>query len=455
MMTDLKSAAAALSGLCGEGAGVLAAVSGGLDSMCLLHLLTHWGQAQGLQVTAAHFNHRLRGENADRDEAFVRQICTQWGVPLVCGSGDVRALAEEAGLSVEEAARNLRYDFLEQHRAALNCTCILTAHHADDHAETILLNLLRGTGARGLAGIPAVREQIFRPFLGITRAELEIYAKTHSIPHVEDETNAQLDATRNVLRHKVLPVLRELNPRAVENMARTAELLAADDDALTAQAEKLLRSCGSVTEHGAELKVSACEEAPPAVVSRALLMLMSQVAASRRDLSRTHVAAAQALLETGCAGQTVSLPYGMTALRTADGLRIQRQTTPLPREAALQVGQSVTFGHWIVTLSDAPQAGAYAYPLSLPEGADLSVSGWHSADRMSLPGSRGSRTLKRLAADRGISPAERDRLPVLRVNHRPAAVPGIGVDTEFTPNGEETAVLVTFLKQTEENHHEK
>ena len=141
---------------------VLCAVSGGLDSMCLLHFLSEWGREQGARVTAAHFNHQIRGEESDRDEAFVRDWCAAQNVPFVCGRGDVPAAAAESGLSLEEAAREMRYAFLEEQRRLLGCSFILTAHHTDDNAETMLLNLLRGTGLRGLTGIPAVRDGIFR-----------------------------------------------------------------------------------------------------------------------------------------------------------------------------------------------------------------------------------------------------------------------------------------------------
>ena len=140
---------------------VLAAVSGGLDSMCLLHLLATWGKENHVAVTAAHFNHQLRGEAADRDEAFVKKVCEEWGIPCVCGRGDTRACAEQEDFSIEEAARNLRYDFLEQTRRQTGCATILTAHHADDNAETMLLNLIRGTGIRGLTGIPPFSQDSF------------------------------------------------------------------------------------------------------------------------------------------------------------------------------------------------------------------------------------------------------------------------------------------------------
>ena len=223
--SDLAAAKACLTGLCGAEAPVLAAVSGGLDSMCLLHLLATWGRERNLNVAAAHFNHQLRGAESDRDERFVRDWCGAHEIPFVSGRGDVRALAARKRRSLEEAAREARYAFLNQQKTALGCRCVLTAHHADDNAETMLLNLLRGTGLRGLTGIPPEREDLLRPFLQVTRQELADYAGAHDVPYVEDSTNQMDDAARNVLRHQVLPVLRQLNPRAVENMSRTADLL--------------------------------------------------------------------------------------------------------------------------------------------------------------------------------------------------------------------------------------
>ena len=316
-----------------RGGRVLCAVSGGLDSMCLLHFLHTRGE--GLTVLAAHFNHQLRGGAADRDEAFVRDWCAGVDIPFVSGSGDVRELAEREGLSVEEAARTLRYAFLEETAAREGCAAILTAHHADDNAETMLLNLLRGTGIRGLAGIPEVRGNILRPFLRITRAELAEYAAAHNIPHVEDETNQLDDAARNVLRHRVLPVLRELNPRAVENMIRTAELALRDEEALTQAAEELLEQGGGEPGQSAWLPVSACGGQPPAVLTRAVRMMLERTCGRRKDLTAAHTEAVLELLRS-LPGKAVSLPYGLTARREAEVLRIC--CTGVPEAAELRPG---------------------------------------------------------------------------------------------------------------------
>ena len=204
-MNELTAAAEFLRGRFPHGGRVLCAVSGGLDSMCLLDYMT---RQPSFSVGAAHFNHCLRGAEADRDEAFVRDFCAKRRIPFVSGSGDTRSLAEREGLSTEEAARRLRYEFLNKAAEDGGYDAILTAHHADDNAETVLLNLVRGTGSAGLAGIPQVRGNICRPFLRIPRAELAAYAAAHGVPHVEDSTNDDPDAAaRNALRSSVMPVL--------------------------------------------------------------------------------------------------------------------------------------------------------------------------------------------------------------------------------------------------------
>ena len=443
---DLSAAKRFLEDLCGAECGsVLCAVSGGLDSMCLLHLLSVWGRQRNVAVTAAHFNHHLRDEPSDRDEAFVRDWCAAHDVPFVCGGGDVRAFASEMGKSIEEAARELRYAFLEAQKQALGCQWILTAHHADDSAETQLLNLIRGTGLRGLTGIPAMRGDVARPFLRVTREELAAYAAEHDIPYVEDETNLDPDAAaRNLIRLRVMPLLKELNPRAGENMARTAEQLARDGDVLDALAEALLREACRCGDGAVRLDAEVCLAAEPAVLRRAVLDALARVAGYRKDLTARHVEAVCGLL-CGTPGKTLSLPYGLTA-RREESVLVIAGTERLPEETAIAPGETADFGCWQVCLA----AEGPGRKLYLPEGARLTVTRWDRNDRMSLPGSRGARSFKRLCAERGISPAERDAMPVLRVDGKIAAAPGIGVDLEFMPRNDCAAGFIMFEKKTEE-----
>lgn len=439
--TDLAAARETLSAHCAPPTTVLAAVSGGLDSMCLLHFLTTWGRARGIDVTAAHFNHHLRGAESDGDEAFVRSWCADHGVPLVCGGGDVGALAAERGLSLEEAAREARYAFLTEQQARLGCTWLLTAHHADDNAETLLLNLLRGTGLRGLCGIPPCRDGILRPFLQITREELAAYAAEYQIPYVEDSTNALDEAARNVLRHRVLPILKELNPRAVENMVRTTALLRQDEEALAAEASRLLEAETVCADGSVCLRTSALARVPEAVGSRAVLAALAAVGGHEKDLTAAHVQAVLALRQ----GQ-LSLPYGVTAVREQDCLRLFR-SGDAPGAQPISVGETVRFGSWRVTL--AAGAGTEGIEVSLPAEAALSVSVWDPKDRLN------GRTLKRLWAERGVAPTERDALPVLRADGTAVTAARLGLyDEKFAPCRYETAARVIFYN-TEENEHEQ
>lgn len=449
MTSDLRTAREFLDGMSGgvQPTPVLCAVSGGLDSMCLLHLLTTYGRARNMAVTAAHFNHQLRDAESDRDEAFVRNWCAEHDVPLVCGRGDVRALAAEEKLSLEEAARTARYQFLAQQQRLGGYTFVLTAHHADDNAETLLLNLLRGTGLRGLSGIPEFRGCIARPFLQVTRQELAAYAAQNGIPHVEDSTNEEDEAARNVLRHKVLPVLRELNPRAVEHMSRTTELLAQDEQALSCAAGQLLRKA-KLEERRAAVAAELLQDEERAIVSRCIWAMLCHVSGRQKDLGRLHVDAVYNLLRGG-AEKEVSLPYGMRARKEKDTLVVWK-TEPLPQARALMVGERLLFGNWFVELTE--DGGR---ELALPEDAEVAVTLWRKEDRMTIAGERGPRSFKRLCADRGIPPAKRDQLPVLRVNGRPAAVPGIGIDLAFVPENADHITTYVRFQEKEENIYEK
>ena len=207
--------------------------------MCLLHWLCSQGD---LQVIAAHYEHGLRGEESLRDAAFVEDFCKKIGIPCIVEHGEVGAYAGEKHLGIEEAARELRYAFLERAAEEQSCDRIATAHNADDQTETVLLNLCRGAGLSGLCGIPPKRGLIVRPLLQTTRREIEEYLLTNALSHVEDSSNADESFHRNRLRNQVLPVLRELNPRVSETVARSTALLREDTDCLEEQAERFLKA---------------------------------------------------------------------------------------------------------------------------------------------------------------------------------------------------------------------
>lgn len=300
-------------GMLPPGAAVLCAVSGGADSMALLHWLR--GQ-EGITLHAAHFDHQLRGEDSAADAAFVRDWCHRWGIPFHLGEGDVRSFARSEGLTLEEGARKLRYAFLEETARSLgDKTRIATAHTADDNAETLVLNLVRGTGLRGLCGIPPVRAagpsgpdgiQLVRPLLTTTRTQILAYLEENKIDHREDATNFDEIYARNRVRRRVMPLLRELNPRAAERMGETARQLRELDQALDGQAEDALSHL-RVEGNRATLSRQVLEGVPEPARARFLQGLLDRLGAGRKDFGAVHL---KAVLELKPGGH-LDLPAGV------------------------------------------------------------------------------------------------------------------------------------------------
>ena len=382
---------------------ILCAVSGGRDSVCLLDCLWKLGQARDFRVAAAHLNHGMR-PTARRDEDLVRALCAERDIPFCTEAVDVYALCAVWRLTVEETGRRARYDFLRRTADALGADFIATAHHRDDQAETVLLQLLRGTGPQGLTGIPPVRDGIIRPLLDTPRAAIDDYIAAHGLPYVTDETNLDTHYARNRLRLDIMPQLRAINPAAAAHIARTADILRAENDLLDAQAAALLPP------EGTTLPCAALLSAPEALRPRMLRLLTDRLGAGKKDFTAAHYRALEDLCRTGGA---LSLPGGASAVC---------------RDGAL-------------TLSDAPAPDA----LALRSGP-WTVRPWRRDDRLTLPGSRGSRSLKRLFAERGIAPPERDTWPVLCLAGRPAAVWRVGIDQKALPERSGNTIYITITK---------
>ncbi len=210
---------------------VLAGLSGGPDSVCLLHFLRHLSQKKHFELLAVHVHHGLRGTDADADARFCRALCRELGIPFLLYKKNVRALAKKLDLSVEHAARKARYEAFAAAAKKTGASKIALGHHLDDQAETVLLNLLRGTRAEGLCGIPVRRPlnkkvEIVRPLLCITRAEVEEYLKANNLPCVTDQTNFDDMYTRNWIRHELLPLLETKQPQIRRHLAGMAAQLA-------------------------------------------------------------------------------------------------------------------------------------------------------------------------------------------------------------------------------------
>ena len=255
-----------------KGSRVLCAVSGGADSMCLLHWLHSNAEALGISVTAAHFEHGIRGEESMRDMDFVQDACEAMGVGLFIGRGNVPEYAQKKAIGLEEAARELRYEFLEKTSEENGFDRIATAHNADDNAETVIFNLARGSGAAGLCGIPPVRGIIVRPLLETTRSEIENYNEANGVSHIEDSSNSSQQYSRNRIRLQIMPVLREINPGVSKAILRTGDMLREDNSLLEKMADEF------IAEHfnGESVRSRELAALPDAVESRVIRRLCPQ-----------------------------------------------------------------------------------------------------------------------------------------------------------------------------------
>ncbi len=298
-----------------QGDTVGAAVSGGIDSMVLLDVLCNLQTEMNIIIVAFHFEHGIRGEMSLEDMRFVVRECEMRGVKCVTGSDDVVKLSREKGISVETAAREARYAFLDAQQAAF----IATAHHAGDMAETVVMNLCRGSGLAGLCGIPEVRGRYIRPMLDIAREDIEDYAIENGIRYVYDSTNDDTVYTRNFVRTEVLPKLRAVNEQALMHISRTAKLLAEDEAALMAAA----RNAGGIeeTKDGVSIDIDTLLFDPPAIRKR-MLRLALQMGFGLKDLTQGHVDDMLMLAKKRESGKRIELPHGVCAAVEYGKLRI-------------------------------------------------------------------------------------------------------------------------------------
>lgn len=297
------------------GEGVLAAVSGGADSVCLLVILKELSKRLGIRLHAFHLNHGLRGAEADRDEKAAGDLCEKLMIPYTAVKEDVRAWAHEHGMSEEEAGRHLRYLHLEDTAEKYGLSRIAVAHHMDDSAETVLFHLFRGTGLKGLSGIPPVRGNIIRPLLCLRRREIEEYLRGRGIGWCDDSTNSLSEYSRNRIRNELMPWAEEkLNGQAAAHVLAAAGIAAQADAYFEALAETILsdgRSRG-VPEHAVETTVLDVQ--PEIVRDYLIRALIGRAAGGKKDISARHVKAVLSLTGPGGGGQT-DLPGGLTARR--------------------------------------------------------------------------------------------------------------------------------------------
>ena len=384
---------------------VICAVSGGADSVALLFAMYLLREKLQIELAAAHYNHGLRGEESDRDEAFVRALCDRFDIPLHCARGQVTPGPK----GLEAAAREARYDFLEGLPGK-----IATAHTADDNAETVLMHLIRGTGLKGLGGITPVRGKVIRPMLTVTRREVLAFLQEYCLDYVTDSSNETDAFLRNRIRHRIMPLLQEENPRLAENLSAMALSLRQDEAALNALA-------------GQELPpVSQLRTMPEALQNRLLAAFLVQ--SGVKEPESAHIDLARSLVNSQNPSARGQFPGGVTLQRSYDALTVQTSAEDW-QPICLPVPGSVSLYGYTIASAETPVPGSFAVQ---PQG-NLYLRSRREGDTIRLPG--GTKSLKKLFIDRKIPASLRKDIPVLADDDGVIAVCGIGPNLNRLTDG--------------------
>lgn len=403
---------------------VTCAVSGGADSMAMLWGMCLLRERLGITLEAAHFNHNLRFEESCRDAEFVREFCNRHDIPVHMGSANVRP--GKKGL--EAAARDARYAFLQTLPGK-----IATAHTADDNAETVLMHLVRGTGLKGLGGIMPVNGQFIRPMLSCTRQQVLAFLEEYHIPHVEDSSNAGDAFLRNRLRHHVMPLLTQENPRLAQNLSAMAMELRQDSAAL-----EQLAGYEDLPD------VEELKKLPAAIRSRVLARFLRENGV--KEPERTHIDLAQSLVFSHKPSASARFPGGITVRRRYDRLEVVAEAPGL-EAAYLPENGAVELPGLRITVQPAQQIINTSRVWTVNAAGSILLRSRQSGDVMHLPG--GTKSLKKLFIDRKIPADRRLQIPVIADEKGIIGVYGIGVDTNRQAQ-ELPAVQIRFESIPEE-----
>ncbi|MBQ8907104.1 MAG: tRNA lysidine(34) synthetase TilS [Clostridia bacterium] len=411
--------------------GVLLALSGGVDSSLLLVLLQALCQKEGFPLEAMHVNHGIRGEEALRDERFCASLCKDLGVPLHIAAISVPALAEEEGKGIEETARKHRYAHLEKKREERGLSAIVTAHNANDNAETVLLHLVRGTGLRGLCGIPAVRGRLLRPLLRVTKEMIYEAAREASLSFVEDSTNGDVAYARNYIRHELFPRMERLNPSLCDAFSRMTVEVGRDAAYLDCLAKEKFEALYD----GKALCRAALSSLPYSLAYRLLLLLHGAQCEGAEKPSALQIEGAVGKIQSDACG-SLSFPSAFSLVVERESVFFRIEGEPLFDfgEEKIRLGENCLANGGILYVSLGKEDNLFTNlhkPVihrtlsSATIQGELFVRSKREGDSYRYGGR--TRKLKKLFSDASVPPHLRSRVPVLCDEKGIVWVAGFGV----------------------------
>ena len=413
---------------------IVVALSGGADSTALLDILTRLS-GYDLHLIAAHVNHCLRGTESDADQEFCRGLAANYTIPFESRRIDVKKMASDSRLNLEDAGRRARIEFFDEVRTKYNAVAVVLAHHADDQAETVLMRLLRGSGMTGLSGMAFRNGRGYvRPLLEISRAEIERYLLERGLKWREDASNGDTIYLRNRIRHQLLPLLEEYNPAIRSCLAATASLLAGDEALLAELTEQAFNAICRVEEGRIACSVGQLRTLNTALRRRVLRHSFELLYGSLQAFSQAHVDAIFEIVNSARPNSRLSLPHGITALREYDQLTLMcNDELVLEDDYDVLINEPGNYqlpGGGIIAVEP---SGLVEFPLgtdSLYLDLDKIPFPWHirtfrPGDRMVPFGMSGRKKVKDIFIDKKTPLSERRRIPFLVSANEVIWIPGV------------------------------
>lgn len=429
---------------------ILVAYSGGADSSVLLRFLSHYVKNKNIPLAAAHLNHMIRGDEAERDKEFCKKTATEMGVDFYSADIDIPRLAKEQKIGTEECARNERYNFLRSVAAMLGeNTLIATAHNATDNMETVIFNLVRGTGTAGLCGIAPVRDDLIRPLLSHTSEEIRSFAEENKIPFVFDSTNDETLYTRNYVRHNIIPAAKHINPQAEDAILRLNKIARSETAFISDEAKKL-------TENG-YINKDAYANCHESLKRRAISQLYTEAAGKADGLSMKHIDAAVKLCDEG--NGKISFP-AVTLFSDTDRIYFSKgeENEDLPEIILSDDGIAVPFGESFAVCmckkGKTPEFDENIYNLFIKQSIRFGTIYGSVLVRCRREGDlifsgKKHKKLKKLLCDHKIPLRIRNSLPVFCDDNGILWVPSVALrDNTADKNGDVTLYLFTLKENS-------
>lgn len=303
---------------------IVVGVSGGVDSIVLLQLLHRFVKTFGGHLVIAHLNHGLRGEEADRDEDFVCSMARKYGLPFKTRKVNLKSIAGEGGLNIQDAGRKERYSFFADVIKEARGDKIAVGHNADDQAETVMMRVIRGTGVKGLGGVPPVRDNIIRPLIDFDRQEIESYAQREKIEYIEDSSNRDRKYMRNRIRHEMMPLLKSFNPNICRELGMLS-LIARDVDSyldeMAGRALNDVRCENDGKRDGVLLNRASLSSMPSPVKSKMIFRVLEELSGEAMGFFSTHILDVESLVARGVSGASINLPKRIKAVIEYENVR--------------------------------------------------------------------------------------------------------------------------------------